>query len=578
MHDLDQEIKNLADNSRLTYKKLMSSKYAHEFSSMSSRLGTKNARQIIYHVSNNIHYIPKCACGETLAWNSDERNYRKYCSKKCSAKYTVAQKKQDNIKKYGVEWHSQTDAWSEKVKQTSLEKYGAEHYSKTKEFVESVKKTSIEKYGTDHCMKNTDIKKKLENTVNSLYGSSCVLSNQNIREKIKNTNIKKYGVENPAQHDGIREKIKNTNIKKYGVENPAQNHGIRKNIISTRKSNHYTPETLNKINDAEYLSKLNIQGKTLGEIAQDLDTSPGNISCVFQRLNIPVLRHQHSSEENKIYNYFFSDFSITRNSRNLISPREIDLYFDDYRLGIEINGVYFHSEKFKSDPNYHLSKLELAQKNNITLLQFWDFEVNNSFDTVVNIIKSKLGVISTRIHARKTQVVNLNTRQKSDFLNKYHLQKNCGSSINLGLEYNNELVCVAAFSRNRFSKKHRYELIRLCTKHNIYVAGGASKLLSYFKRNFMNADDKLVSYADRRYSQGKIYDSCGFYLESISRPGFFYIDNQGRYAGSRYQWQKHHMQKKLSRFDPRLSAVENMKNNNYYHVWDCGQLVYVLKN
>lgn len=92
----------------------------------------------------------------------------------------------------------------------------------------------------------------------------------------------------------------------------------------------------------------------------------------------------------------------------------------------------------------------------------------------------------------------------------------------------------------------------------------------------MNTNDTLISYCDRRYSSGNVYKKSGFSLDSISPPGFFYIDSSGKYAGSRYQFQKHLLAKKLQNFDASLSAFQNMKNNGYEKVWDCGQFVFSL--
>ena len=65
--------------------------------------------------------------------------------------------------------------------------------------------------------------------------------------------------------------------------------------------------------------------------------------------------------------------------RSAIKPYELDLYSEKYNLAIEVNGVYWHSDKFK-DRNYHLIKTLKCEKRGISLLHFWETELENNFD------------------------------------------------------------------------------------------------------------------------------------------------------------------------------------------------------
>ena len=42
----------------------------------------------------------------------------------------------------------------------------------------------------------------------------------------------------------------------------------------------------------------------------------------------------------------------------------------------------------------------------------------------------------------------------------------------------------------------------------------------------------------------------------------------------RFQFRKNVLKDKLEVFDPKLTEYENMLNNDYYRIWDCGNLVY----
>ena len=126
-------------------------------------------------------------------------------------------------------------------------------------------------------------------------------------------------------------------------------------------------------------------------------------------------------------------------------------------------------------------------------------------------------------------------KEVRNFLDENHLQGACTSKINLGLFYNDELVEVMTFSKPRFNKNYDYELLRLCSKKYISVIGGASKLFKYFITNHSGCS--VISYANRRFSNGNIYRQLGFKELKASNPNYFYCTND--IVLTRYQCQKH---------------------------------------
>lgn len=80
------------------------------------------------------------------------------------------------------------------------------------------------------------------------------------------------------------------------------------------------------------------------------------------------------------------------------------------------------------------------------------------------------------------------------------------------------------FSKCRFDKKHEWEMLRFCSKLGYHIPGAAGKLLKYFERNYK--PKSLVTYADRRWSQGKLYNTLGFNLLHKSPPNYFYFSTK----------------------------------------------------
>lgn len=268
-----------------------------------------------------------------------------------------------------------------------------------------------------------------------------------------------------------------------------------------------------------------------------------------------------------IFNYRFKEHRY--------GGREIDIYFPKLRIGIEYNGLYWHGETNKRiDPKYHLNKTNLCEENDIRLIQIFEDEWLYKKDIVISRLKYILNKTNTKIYARKCKIELINDKTKNIFLENNHIQGKDVSKIRLGLTYNNELISVMTFGKTRMSKKYQWELIRYATKLDTYVIGGASKLLKYFTRNYN--PNSIVSYADKRWSNGNLYKQLGFNLSHISSPNYWYIINGVR--ESRIKYQKHKLEKLLENFDSNKTEYENMLDNGYDRVWDCGNMVFVWEN
>lgn len=128
---------------------------------------------------------------------------------------------------------------------------------------------------------------------------------------------------------------------------------------------------------------------------------------------------------------------------------------------------------------------------------------------------------------------------------------------------------------NKNIKNNNWELYRFCSKINTVIIGGASKLLKHFINH--HSPDKIISYSDKRWSVGNLYESIGFKLTSNGVPNYWYFGRGNSYKRHhRFAFAKHTLSKKLKTFDNSLSEWENMKNNGYDRIWDCGSIKFEL--
>ena len=560
---------------RLTSKKYLSKKDINN-----SILGSKllpnitNARQMLWHISIGNNSIPLCpVCSSKLKWNSDKRKYRDFCSKKCTGIGTKEKAKQTSKNNHNGVHHTQTKEFRNKIKETSLKKFNTEHYSKTEEYKQRVIETNLKTLGVTHPAQSPIIRAKMQQTSLERYGVDNYAKTEECQTKMSGTNFKRYGVQYPLQNEEISRKVKKTNIEKYGVQYPAQNTEINKQITETRKKNYYSEHVLEKLNNADWLFNEQ-KKKTINQIANELGVSSSNLGKYFMKYNIPItnVNFNTSDAEKEIVSFIKSlgISNISQNNRNTIFPKELDILLPDYNLAIEFNGTYWHTQNMGKDKHYHLSKTTKCEEQGIQLLHIADYEWNDitKQDIWKSIIKTKIG-FSNRIFARKCILKNVLTNEAKDFMNNNHLEGFVGGNIKLGLYFDNELVQCIIVGKSRFNKHYQYELTRSATIKNTVIVGGLSKLLS-------RINGSLISYANRRYSNGNSYVKIGMRQKKSSSPNYKYTSYNGIVSGSRNAFQKHKLKDKLDIFDLNLSEWENMQANGYDRIWDCGNLVYTI--
>lgn len=262
--------------------------------------------------------------------------------------------------------------------------------------------------------------------------------------------------------------------------------------------------------------------------------------------------------------------------------REIDAYNDNTKVGFEFDGLYWHSE-INKEKYYHYKKHNLFTKSGIQTVHIREDEWDNKREIVESRIKNILKLTENKIYARKCKIYEIPNNIKDLFLEKYHIQGKDKSSVRFGLVYGNKLVSVITFSKLRNSISNEstdgvcYELVRFCNRIDFNVVGGFSKLLKHsIKVLKMLGCTRIKTFADRRWTKDvdNVYDRNGFKFSHISEPGYVYFKKGVVY--NRINFQKHKLKDLLDIYNEKLSESENMYNNGYFKIYDCGNLVYYM--
>jgi len=299
-----------------------------------------------------------------------------------------------------------------------------------------------------------------------------------------------------------------------------------------------------------------------------------NVLLQYKVPSCPECRKTKSSLESFFEEEIASNIPVNFEFRKRLDDFEIDFLFENSRIGVELNGSYWHSDRKKN--MHHLQKKKLFfLDRGINVLFFYDFWIFQKTDLVISMIKAKLGLFDKVFHARKGTIREIAYDQAYEFFEENHISGGkVPFSYSFGFFVGDELVSVAAFSKPRYRKEYEYELIRFANKKHTTTVGFLGKVLSIFKPR------SLISYADLMVSDGKVYEKLGFRRISITRPGYFYTKD-GRKVFSREFFQKHKIKEYFSTgkfgitfFDESLTEEKNMEINGYYKIPTCGNLVY----
>lgn len=477
-----------------------------------------NFKEKIWFFYNKLQERPKCiTCESYLKFrNRFDKPYGEFCSLNCintNKNEMLNRIKLSNQKKYNIDYFPQHNDFIVKQKNTKLEKYGDENYNN----VEKGKKTKLEKYGNE---------------------------NFNNLEKYKTTCFEKYGDTNYSKTNNYKNKI----IQNY------------KDLYSEITFNDIKKETViiscPICNDKSELSKQLLYERNKRNYIVCTNCNPIGFS-------------NRSGYENEICE-FLSEININHITNKKIPNKrtEVDIFLPDFNIGIEINGVYWHNELYKPK-NYHLQKTIDCNENGISLIHIFEDEWLYKKDVVKSIIIGKLGLTPNKIHGRKCEIMEINSKLSKSFLNENHIQGNVNSKIKIGLYYNKKLISVMTFSKGRIlmgGKKDEWELNRFCNLLNHNVMGGASKLLNYFIKKYK--PNKIVSYSDIRIFDGGMYGKLGFERISQSKPNYWYVVKDIRQH--RFGYRKSILIKEG--FDRTKTEKQIMFDRKIYRVYDCGNI------
>lgn len=451
---------------------------------------------------------------------------------------------------------------------------------------------SLKKYGTDFPLQAEEIKQKIQRSLDDSENDFRFGS-----KKFKKAIKEKYGVENVSQLEHIKEKKKNSLMEHYGVENPMQSEEIRKAQLYSFKKNFEVERAsevgVTHLEEWRDLSSFIKNHKfTIHEMAKYFNVKKDKMVRECRRQEILHEIYQYgkfsSHGEQELVNYLAKrhpDVVYVRNDRTLLNGKELDFYFPEYKLAVEVsptsthNAVTGFNNSAGKEKNYHKDKFLACANAGIELITVFDW---HDFNKVKEMISSKLSG-SKIVYARKlvykeeTKLTKENFKKFSDWhvlsLPQNFKRDNLVSSL---LDMNGEVLGLALWVDTK--DPNIKELKRMVFKPNFRVPGGSSKLVSNFVKNHPQVE-KLVTFSDCDLGTGSVYGKIGFTLIEESRPSvnYFHIKEKQHIKNLSLVMQgADRLLSKFPNYEP-VGVGENLPSNQeivesygFLPVYDCG--------
>ena len=271
---------------------------------------------------------------------------------------------------------------------------------------------------------------------------------------------------------------------------------------------------------------------------------------------------------------FISDFKDNKTSleilfENLMNVKHFNLkpnltinYRPDFKLSetvfVNVDGLYWHDELNKGK-DYHFNMRKDFEKKNLRLFQFYQNELLDKPEIIKSILCNVLGNIETKIFARKCEIRQVLHKDAVLFLNQNHLMGPIKAK-HIGLYYESELVSLMSYK----VKNNTLKIERFCSKVNVSVVGGFSKILTHIEKNIDNIAE-IHNWVDLRYGTGEHLESKGF-VKIKETIGWKWTD---------YKTTFNRLACRANMDERKMTESQYAKEKKWFKIYDAGQRLWV---
>ena len=218
----------------------------------------------------------------------------------------------------------------------------------------------------------------------------------------------------------------------------------------------------------------------------------------------------------------------------VLHGREIDILIPSYQIGIEYNGLRFHTDKEKG---YHLWKTEEAQKAGYRLIHIWSDLWETRRTQTVDYLNKVFGRYTL---LESEDVIEISPQEGTSFIEATHILGNdLRAKKYFGIYYEGNLITAASFDEN-------WILLRISDRRTLKIKNDTEVITSYIKKKY--SVNRVFAELDR-----SLFNSLpGFKLKNYTAPHCY--------------WTKDYKERLQE-------GSEDLRKAGFVPFYDCGKII-----
>lgn len=286
----------------------------------------------------------------------------------------------------------------------------------------------------------------------------------------------------------------------------------------------------------------------------------------------PDCPHKTSKAEDTVREYIEAlGYEVQSSNRKILKGKEIDIFIPSLNLGVEFNGVYWHSEGGgKKDTQYHYNKWEKCTSLGVELIQIWEDDWIGNPELVLKTLTRRIAAL-----ASSTATANLTAKSVSREEAETFLLANDLNGFIEGDHYygsaddSNELHSVLVLSETSPTTMNIQQYVS-----NVNSSGDLKELLQYAVES--HGTSAFTVTVDNCTAEGRIFADNGFEKTGVSAGVHWYLVRGKRIANSAYTPERFKNDPALM-WEEGLAEKELADLNGLNRIWDAGKTHYRLE-
>lgn len=507
---------------------------------------------------------PVCKYGKRRIFWTLDQGFKKMCSRSRKECRCSSEAQSDLFRRVVIE--------DEEVRKRALEASRQSNIENRSEILGKMKQTCLDRYGVPHPMLDDAIKRKVIETSKERNGG--VHHTQSLEWKEKHKDI----------HREVMKIARQAYVDQTGYTNPSYSPQFKRRMWDKRYDRILElPNVTPLFSREDYTGALDEDGDPVlypwkcNHCGHKWERSSG---VNFLDCKICFPKEYGSSEESQVGD-FLRSIGVYHEvgSRDVLGDGlELDIYSPEHKIGVEYCGLYWHAEEIVPErgENYHSRKADLAEERGIKLIQIFSDEWILKRDVCEKRLRVLFGIAPKGKPARSLDLEKIRFGEVSQFLGDNHLQGVGNNATDSWvLKDGDRIVAAMTFGPRRATigkVSDSWEMYRFATDGDNHP-GAASRLFKAFIND--QKPNRVLSYSDRRWGDGGLYEKLGFNMEAKTKPNYFYTDDfSTRYT--RHRFQKH---KLVEMGAPKeMTEAQIALELGFFKIWDAGNKRFVWSN